>query len=196
VVSPPKERLPKERLPKERLIETARDLFTAQGVPRVGINEVIQTAKVARMTLYNNFTSKDDLTLAAFEREAEIRRESITSAQAILETPLDKVLALFEIAAELAEREKFRGCSFINLAIETASPDSELHNLARRHKGWIRDNIVSQLKAGHYENFSILADQILILWDGSVVGAYIQQSTAPIITARNATSSLILGAAD
>jgi hypothetical protein len=36
-------------------------------------------------------------------------------------------------ALELAEARGFRGCAFINLAIETAAPDSTLHKLAKRH---------------------------------------------------------------
>src|SRR5262249_20346191 len=60
--------------PRDRLIDTAASLFYERGLPNVGINEVTERAGVARMTLYNNFDSKEALALAAFERQAEARR--------------------------------------------------------------------------------------------------------------------------
>lgn len=180
--------------PKDRLLETARHLFLRDGIPSTGINTVTSRAGVARMTLYNNFASKDDLVRAVFEREAERRRAAILSAQAALDTPLDKVLALFTVALELAETEGFRGCAFINLAIETAAPDSALHRLARRHKTWILDTVRSRLEGDAIAEPGILAQQVCVLWDGGIVGAYVQQSTQPILSARDAARVLIRAA--
>ena len=97
-----------------------------------------------------------------------------------------KVLALFTVALDLAGLEGFRGCAFINLAIEAAAPDGRLHDLARAHKDWIRANLLSHLPSDTFANPEALADQILVLWDGGVVGAYIRQSDEPIRAARDA----------
>ena len=66
--------MPVRGSPRDRLIDTAAELFYERGLPNVGINEVTDRAGVARMTLYNNFASKEALALAAFERQAEARR--------------------------------------------------------------------------------------------------------------------------
>lgn len=181
--------------PRDRLLDTAKALFLAHGVPNVGINTVTDRANVARMTLYNNFSSKDDLVLAVFEQEAELRREAIQDTQSILEGPFERVLALFVVAQELSTLKGFRGCAFINLAIEAAAPDSALHALAKRHKEWIQANIRAQLELGSFSDHDELSRQIAILWDGSIVGAYVHQSDGPIKTARNAARTLLRAAA-
>lgn len=181
--------------PRDRLLETARNLFLEQGVPHVGINLVTKVADVARMTLYNNFASKDELVLAVFEQEADRRRISILSTQATLEDPFEKVLAFFAVALELANLNGFRGCAFINLAIEAASPDSAMHKLTKDHKDWIFDNLVGHLAPEAFSNPEMLARQILALWDGAIVGAYVQQTDDPINAARDAARILLQSAA-
>jgi AcrR family transcriptional regulator len=182
--------------PHDRLLEAARALFLRDGIPGTGINAVTAKAEVARMTLYNNFASKDALVLAVFEREAELRREAITSTQEVLEGPFERVLALFVVALDLASQKGFRGCAFINLAIEAAAPDSDLHQLAQQHKAWIFENVREHLGEGTFAHPDALARQICVLWDGGIVGAYVQQSDAPIHTARDAARALMRGAAE
>jgi AcrR family transcriptional regulator len=181
--------------PKDRLIETARALFLSEGFPQTGINRITAEADVARMTLYNNFASKDDLVLAVFEREAELRRVTIQAMQDDLDGPFERVLALFRVAKDVAARKGFRGCAFITLAIEAAAPDSVLHALAEQHKAWIRDNIRAQLGEGLFSDPDILAEQIAVLWDGGIVGSYVHQSDKPIDVAREAARTLMDAAA-
>lgn len=178
----------------DRLIETARELFLREGVPQTGINKVIAKAAVARMTLYNNFTSKADLVLAVFEREAALRRAAIQATQEDLKGPFERVLALFVVAEDVASQKGFRGCAFINLAIEAAAPDGALHALAQQHKAWIRANIRAQLGEGVFSDPDVLADQIAVLWDGGIVGAYVHQSDRPIDLAREAARTLMRAA--
>jgi AcrR family transcriptional regulator len=185
----------KPSTPRDRLLKTARVLFLEQGVPHVGINKVTAEADVARMTLYNNFASKDELVLAVFEQEAEMRRASISAVQDTLDGPFEKVLALFVVALELSSMKGFRGCAFINLAIESAAPDSAMHNLAKTHKDWILKNLIGHLSPDVFTAPEALARQILVLWDGGIVGAYVQQSDEPIHAARDAVRVLMRNAA-
>ena len=61
---------------RTRLIETAERLFYAEGIRAVGIDRIIAEAKVAKMTLYNHFQSKDDLVLAVLKyREERINEQ-------------------------------------------------------------------------------------------------------------------------
>ncbi|HKL04488.1 MAG TPA: TetR/AcrR family transcriptional regulator [Roseovarius sp.] len=179
---------------KDRLIETARDLFLGEGVPQTGINKITAEADVARMTLYNNFASKDDLVLAVFEREAELRRDAIQAMQEDLEGPFERVFALFHVAKDVAAQKGFRGCAFINLAIEVAAPNNALHALAQNHKIWIRSNIRTQLGDDLFSEPDTLAQQIALLWDGGIVGAYVHQSDQPIDLAREAARTLMRAA--
>ena len=47
--------------PYARLMTAAGMLFAKNGFHATGINRILAEAGVAKMTLYNNFTSKDEL---------------------------------------------------------------------------------------------------------------------------------------
>src|SRR5262249_33601671 len=88
--------------PRDRLINTAANLFYERGLPNVGINEVTERAGVARMTLYNNFDSKEALALAAFERQAEARRALMEKRLERARTASDAVKAMFDVSEQFA----------------------------------------------------------------------------------------------
>src|SRR5690348_12323025 len=46
---------------RERISRAAYELFSREGVRAVGVDAVIARAGTAKMTLYRNFPSKDDL---------------------------------------------------------------------------------------------------------------------------------------
>ena len=50
-----------------RLLDAAARLFYADGIAATGINAITAEAGVARMSLYNNFASKEELMLAYLE---------------------------------------------------------------------------------------------------------------------------------
>jgi AcrR family transcriptional regulator len=171
---------------RDRLVRTAADLFYAQGYARVGVNEVTDRAGVARMTLYNNFKSKEALALAAFEAEAARRREMITERLAAADAPLDRVIALFDLAETLAAAPGFRGCAFLNLAAQELSPDGALHRLVRAHKSWIRERFRAIAAEAGCADPERAARQLLALWDGGLSDAFVEGDVAPIAAARDA----------
>lgn len=176
--------------PRDRLIGTAAQLFYERGLPNVGINEVTDRAGVARMTLYNNFASKEDLALAAFKHHAELRREMIETYLARARTPGQKIAAFFDVAERLASTPRFRGCAFINVALQQPDPDGRIHALVRAHKDWIRGKFRTLAEDGHAQNPDRLSQQLLALWDGAIVEAYIQDTIEPIVAGREAGRAL------
>jgi AcrR family transcriptional regulator len=111
---------------KDRLLEAAAELFYSQGVGATGIDAITARAGVAKMSLYNNFSSKTDLINAYIERRhAEwqgLYRERLKRAK----TPQERVLAVFDSYmdhAELAYAWGFRGCGLLNAAAELPAGD-------------------------------------------------------------------------
>ena len=56
---------------RERILETAYDLFSRHGTRAVGVDTIIAESGVAKMTLYRNFTSKDELILEFLRQRDE-----------------------------------------------------------------------------------------------------------------------------
>jgi AcrR family transcriptional regulator len=97
----------KPHAPKTRLLKTATDLFYQRGFHNVGINEVTDTANVARMTLYNNFASKEALAIAAFQKLAQQRQQLIAETLDGAKEARSKILALFDLAENLRLKKNF-----------------------------------------------------------------------------------------
>src|SRR6201993_3328360 len=57
---------------RERISRAAYELFSREGVRAVGVDAVVARAGTAKMTLYRNFTSKDDLILDFLRRREQL----------------------------------------------------------------------------------------------------------------------------
>jgi AcrR family transcriptional regulator len=177
--------------PRDRLIDTAAELFYDRGLPNVGINEVTDRAGVARMTLYNNFASKEALALAAFERQAGLRRVLVEKHLKRSQTPSESVKAMFSVAEKLATQPRFKGCAFINVAVQEPQPKGRMHALVRAHKDWIRANFRNIAESAGHKQPETAAQQLLALWDGAIVEAFIQGSVEPIRASSLAAAMLL-----
>ena len=175
----------------ERLTATAARLFQERGLTRVGINEIIREADVARMSLYNNFRSKEDLALAAYAAMSKCRQDAVDSAIAAAAKPEAAILAIFDLAVDLASRASFRGCAFIDLAAHAGLNDARLLDLARGHKAALRGRFSRLAQQAGRSDPETLARQLLALWDGSLTDAFIEGDTAPISAARSAAERLL-----
>jgi AcrR family transcriptional regulator len=59
---------------RERILATADTLFYGEGVRAVGVDRVVEESKVARVTFYRHFPSKNDLVVAYIDGRLESRR--------------------------------------------------------------------------------------------------------------------------
>jgi AcrR family transcriptional regulator len=182
-----------KRSATDRLTATASRLFQARGLSRVGINEIVREADVARMSLYNNFRSKEDLALAAYAALSEARRDAVEAAISAAPDPRAAVLAIFDLAEELARAPGFRGCAFLDLAAHAGPEDGRLLALVRDHKAALRDRFARLAAEDGAPEPETLGRQLLALWDGALADAAIEGDPAPVAAARDAARRLIEG---
>lgn len=138
----------RRRPARNRLLEAAARRFYADGVAATGIDTITAEAGVAKMSLYNNFSSKADLVRAYLDARHEewlgLYRARLESAQG----PRGGVLAVFDAYADhaaFAYERGFRGCGLLNAAAELPAGD-EGRAVVRAHK-----EEVERLIAGHLE---------------------------------------------
>lgn len=120
---------------RERILETAGRLFLQEGYRATGIDRIIAESGVAKMSLYRNFKSKNELIAAFLEwRDASWMQEFVEK----VETRFAKNASLTALADALGEcfsEEGFRGCAFNNVVAEAGSEGDPLHlQLAVAHK--------------------------------------------------------------
>jgi AcrR family transcriptional regulator len=105
---------------RQRIVDTAYQLFAHRGIRDVGVNELINRAGVAKATFYRHFSSKDDLVLAFLDQRDRVWTVDMIVADARRRgrTPIEQLLAIFDVFGDWFRRDDFEACSFINILLE------------------------------------------------------------------------------
>jgi AcrR family transcriptional regulator len=158
---------------RERILETAYELFSRHGTRAVGVDRIIAECGIAKMTLYRNFPSKDELILAFLERRDELWTRAWLQAEAQRRgsSAAQRLLAIFDTFEGWFRREDFEGCSFINVMLEVVEPDSPVRQASVRHLQAIRGFVSDLAEEAGIQDPDGFARQWHILMKGSIVSA-------------------------
>lgn len=185
-----------DRLPaRERLLAAANELFYEEGVHSVGIDRVIERAGVAKATLYSVFGSKDELIRAYLAaRHAATRDRTTRELEARYHTPRERLLGVFDIQGESFTEPGFRGCAFISASAE-ARPGSTIEEVADEYRAWLRSLFVELAKESDVADPERLAQQLVLLYDGAGIAAWMDRDPGAAAAARAAATALVDAAA-
>jgi AcrR family transcriptional regulator len=178
---------------RERLLAAADELFYAEGVHTVGIDRIIDRAGVAKASLYSTFGSKDELVRAYLEGRHEIRRTRLLAGLERFESPADRLLGVFDILAELAGTPGFRGCAFYNASAES-TPGGPIEQVSSANRAWTRNLFNELARDAGAKDPATLADQLVILYDGSSVGGRMDHNARAARTSRGMAATLLAAA--
>ncbi|RYM62776.1 TetR family transcriptional regulator [Serratia liquefaciens] len=160
--------------PRQRILLTAHDLFYRDGVRATGIDRIISESGVAKVTFYRHFPSKNELIEAflAYRHEQWLSWFSQSLAQYV-EQFGDVLPALVPCLVEWFSDPHYRGCAFINTAVELADMLPESLDIARRHKQQMAEEIARYLPLGPEREQR--AEMLAMLIDGAIVKVQIEQ---------------------
>lgn len=174
--------------PAQRLLDTASNLFAAQGIRAVGIDTILRDAGVAKASLYSSYGSKDALVIAYLNRLDQADRNRWESKTSGIADPVDKLLAFFDLAAAAARKRQFRGCLYANAATEF--PGDTLEPV-RAHRLWMRGLLSELLQNAEVPDAAAVAQRIQLIYDGALTASKLERSTAPITLARQMALELV-----
>jgi len=106
---------------QEQLLDAAEQLFYRDGIRAISVDAVVERAGVNKMSVYRQFSSKDDLVVAYLTRMDARFRERVE--RSIAKHPGQPGKALVQSITDLVERASnpdYRGCPFVNVACEFA----------------------------------------------------------------------------
>src|SRR5690606_32264382 len=116
----------------------ATTLFARRGFRGAGIDAILEEAKVARMTLYHHFGSKEQLVRDVLDLHESRVVGAYAAAMAEANEPRAQIRAAFEhLAAELA-RESPGGDLFLRYAFE-GDGDTGATEVVARYRGRMRE---------------------------------------------------------
>src|SRR5712672_2350882 len=159
---------------RERLNRAAYELFSREGVRAVGVDAVIARAGTAKMTLYRNFPSKDDLILEFLRRREQLWTREWLEAESRrrAKTPREQLLAIFDVFAEWFSEPDFEGCSFLTTMIEINDREHPVHQAAVDHLANIRGYIEALASEAGISDADSFARKWHILMKGSIMAAH------------------------
>ncbi|MGQ0575024.1 MAG: TetR/AcrR family transcriptional regulator [Pseudonocardia sp.] len=158
----------------ERIRRAAYELFSRHGVREVGVDAVVARAGTAKMTLYRNFPSKDDLILDFLRRREELWTVGWLQHESGLRgrRPQDRLLAIFDLFGEWFVKPDFEGCAFLTTLMEITDSAHPVRVASVAHLARIRGYLQAQAQEAGVTDPERFARQWHILMKGSIMAAH------------------------
>lgn len=176
---------------RQRILLTAHDLFYRDGIRATGIDRIINAAGVTKVTFYRHFASKNALIEAFlnYRHQQWLDWFRHTLAQQVTKRG-DLFRALPPCLETWFNDGGFRGCAFINSAVELADLLPASLEIAQAHKQQMSEEIARYLPADNRQQRAAI---VAMLVDGAIVKVQIeQQAQAALLTLAEALSALSL----
>lgn len=173
---------------RERILIAAGTLFHREGIRATGVERIAEEAHVSKRTLYQHFSSKEELVEAYLRRIHDAggpRNEQALDTPGA--SPRNRLLAIFDSPP----MRRFRGCPFHDAAVEAADEMPNVHDIVHEHKlQFIARLTDTAARAGAKDPYQ-LGHQLAVLFEGALALATSLNDTAAMIHARSAAEVLI-----
>lgn len=174
---------------RQRLLESARELFSAQGIRAVSVEQLLEASEVGRASFYRHFESKDALVAATLDdynkRWRVMLREQVPARG-------QGILGVFDILAERMAEPDYRGCLALTALVEFRDPDHPIHQAAARHQKTTATDLAVLLDQSIPKaERAILSRQLLQLIDATLITGLYDTSSKPALDARETAAALL-----
>ncbi|MFG2195865.1 TetR/AcrR family transcriptional regulator [Streptomyces sp. NPDC048639] len=177
--------------PRERLLLTAGQLFYTEGIRAIGMDRLLSEANVARATFYRHFASKDELAATYIQGQDLEIRTRFRSAQELTDEPTGLLRAVVIGISETVCGPGFRGCPFINAAVEYPADGSPIHQAVDAHRTWFHATLLDLFIAAGHPEPEKAARRLVLLRDGAMIGGYLGTPDESITSLRAGLDELL-----
>ena len=176
---------------RERLLAAANELFYAEGVNSVGIDQVLKRAGVARASLYNTFGSKEELVRAYLRgRHTQTRERMARELQARYRTPRERLVGIFEVQGQVFAEPDFRGCAFMCASAE-ADTGEAVEKATEEYRHWVHSLFLDLAYAAGATAPETLARQLVVMYDGAGISAWLDHDPGIAKATASAAKALV-----
>jgi AcrR family transcriptional regulator len=181
---------------RQQIIETAYSLFKRDGFHATGIDRIIAEAKVAKMTMYRHFPSKDGLiveVLAWRARRFERQLDRLAERGGSVERRIVGILDWYD---RWFRSPDFHGCLFAHALAEYADPAHDVFRAAAEQKASLKRRLRTILEERTAaDRAASTSAALLMLIEGATLLAQAGQGETAIEDVRRAARSLLATAA-
>lgn len=177
---------------RDELVRKALDVFYRDGFNVTGMDKLVAETGISKTSMYKHFRTKDDIILAVLRLRDEIFRNAFCRrVEEIGQTPQDRLLAIFDFLEEWFKSSDFKGCMFIKAVSEFQDPEDPIHIQSATHKRMLLEYVEGiAVQAGAAEPRA-LARQLMILKEGAIIFAVMQQNANAATDAKAAARVLL-----
>ncbi|MFK3777662.1 TetR/AcrR family transcriptional regulator [Agrobacterium sp. NPDC089420] len=177
----------REAIP-DQILTAAGALFYNEGIRAVGIDRIIEEAKVAKATLYRHFPSKDHLVAAYLQDRHDRVIHSLQDVLTATTDPREQIRAIFERLYEKADSPEFRGCAFA-LAVAEHGDSERVITVARTHKRMVRDIFQAVMSKAEVRPDQA-ASHLSLLYEGALATVAVGRDPHAVLIARDCALSV------
>lgn len=152
---------------QQLLLRAAGELFYREGIRAVGVDAVVERAGVNKMSLYRQFSSKDELVVAYLEQASERFFERFDrSIDKHPGEPVRQIAQYFEDLTGRASVEGYRGCPFVNVSAEFPDANHPARQCVARNKTELMARLLALTTAAGADDPAYLANALALLIEG------------------------------
>jgi TetR/AcrR family transcriptional regulator, transcriptional repressor for nem operon len=117
---------------RARIVEQAATLFNQQGYSGASLSALMQLTGLKKGGIYNHFSSKDELALAAFDFTISRIRQKSRGSLIGKRHAIDRLIAMLNVYGHLLEDPLLQGgCPILNTAVESDDTHPVLREKAK-----------------------------------------------------------------
>lgn len=169
---------------KKHIATVAAGLFYAEGINRVGVDRVADTAGVTKRTLYHHFHSKDDLVA-----------EALRAAPMVIfppeGEPLERIRGAFAALSDYLSDTSFRGCPYIIYSAELTDRGHPARQLIEKRVLKRRMWFERRLDEAGVPDAPALAEELDVLFDGALAAGAKRGTLEPVRAAARSVNRLL-----
>jgi AcrR family transcriptional regulator len=179
-----------------RILDAAENLFYLEGARNVGIDAVVKRAGVNKMSLYRQFESKEDLLQHyLLRRDQKFWRyfdESINKHPGV---PRQQLRQLFVDLAQRTSAASYRGCPFVNVAVEYPDRSHVARRMVADNKTRLLQRLTELASAAGARDATSLAKFLALLIEGAYAASQTYRPDSSVMTALPMAAELLIDAA-
>ena len=177
---------------RERIMSIADELFYREGIRATGVDRIVEVSGVSKTSLYRIFQSKDELITAYAEaHDRRVQDKWDKAAELYKNSPREQLDAVLDGVAESIASPRYRGCPFLNLAIELPEEKHPARMIAAASKARLKTQIADLLAQISVAKPGEIAEQILLLINGAYANGSIDRHSFTGSNLKDAAAAII-----
>lgn len=177
---------------RDDIIKQAFHVFYHAGFHATCMDSILTGTGISKRTLYKYFRNKEELITASLNHYRHIMAEQMAlHLTTIGNDPTKKIMAIFELQAELLTATDFSGCFAMNAQLEYADKEPIIEAACAQFFTDITAIFKENAILAGCPTPQIYAQQLMLLLQGAIVQSQAEHSTNPLFLARDTAQILL-----